>query len=64
MRLSKQAVKEFQALYLKHIGKKIDFQTAEAEGLKLIRLVSLTQPRTMKNEYGNEDNGQDAPDTN
>lgn len=45
MQLSDAQVKEFQALYKKHFGKSISYEQAQADGMRLIRLVSLTQPR-------------------
>jgi hypothetical protein len=48
MQLSKQAVKEFQGLYKKHFGIQLEYKVAEIEALRLIRLVSLTQPKLPK----------------
>lgn len=45
MQLSDRQIKEFQAVYKRVFGKSVSKQQAMADGLALIRLVSLTQPR-------------------
>lgn len=51
MQLNERQIKEFQALHKKVFGSVITKQQAMADGLALIRLVYLTQPRM---EVGND----------
>ena len=55
-RLAKEDVKEFQLLYKRHFGVELNYGEAEAEGLKVIRLVAMTQPKDieMGMDNGNE----------
>jgi hypothetical protein len=52
MNLPDDKIKEFQGLYKKHFGKTISYERAEIEGLRLIGLISIIQPK--KNGYENE----------
>jgi hypothetical protein len=45
MKLSDEAIAEFQALYRKHYGTDLTAAEAEREASALIRLVAATQPR-------------------
>ncbi len=45
MTLNEKQIREFQALHKKVFGKVISKQQAMNDGLALIRLVSVTQPR-------------------
>jgi hypothetical protein len=44
MKLPDTAISEFQEIYAERFGRKIDREKAEAEGLKLLRLVRLVYP--------------------
>lgn len=50
MQLSSKQIKEFQAIHKRVLGKQISKQVAMADGLALIRLVSLIQPMLRENE--------------
>lgn len=54
-RLAEQDVKEFQRLYKSHFGVELDYGQAEAEGLRVIRLVAITQPKSMEMGMDNDD---------
>lgn len=41
MNLTKADIADFQSLYLKHTGKKLDYQSAYAELSKLVRHVEI-----------------------
>jgi len=45
MQLSKKQIREFQALHKKVFGKVISKEQAMTDGVALIRLVSITQPK-------------------
>jgi hypothetical protein len=45
MQLTDKQIREFQAIYIKVFGKTINKQEATTDGMALIRLVSLIQPR-------------------
>ena len=53
MKLSNEQIKEFRAIHRQVFGKSINKQQAMADGLVLIRLVSLIQP-VVKEGYDNE----------
>lgn len=45
IKLPKEAVIEFQQLYLKFIGQKLTYEQAETEALNLLELFALVQPK-------------------
>jgi hypothetical protein len=45
MKLSDEAIAEFQALHLKHFGVELTAAEGEQEALALVRLVAITQPK-------------------
>jgi hypothetical protein len=44
MKLSEQAIKDFQLLYEKNFGVKLTYEDASLEAVQLIKLVALMQP--------------------
>lgn len=54
MQLNEKQIKEFQAIHKRVFGKQINKQVAMADGLALIRLVSLIQPMLRENEVDDE----------
>lgn len=53
-RLSSQAIKEFQELYLKEYKIQISVQEADRLGMNLLRLISAIYKPIKKNEYANK----------
>jgi len=49
--LTNEQITEFQKLYEKHFGKKIDRQEAYEKGIKLIRLVELIYKPMSEDEF-------------
>jgi len=49
--ISKEALKEFKALYKKHFNKDISDQEALEKGTKLIRLMKIIYKPMTENEY-------------
>jgi len=54
MQLSSKQIKEFQIIHKRVFGKRISKQRAMADGLSLIRLVSLIQPMLREKEGDDE----------
>lgn len=50
MKLNNEQIKEFRAIHKRIFGKSINKQQAMADGLALIRLVSLIQPVIQEGE--------------
>jgi hypothetical protein len=44
MKLSEQAIKDFQLLYEKNFGVRLSVEDASIEAARLIKLVALAQP--------------------
>lgn len=54
MQLNNKQIKEFQIIHKRVFGKQISKQQSMADGLALIRLVSLIQPMLQEDESNDE----------
>lgn len=54
LRLSSNAIKEFQELYFKEYRVNISVQEADRLGMNLLKLISIVYKPIKKNDYANE----------